>query len=572
MEISRRAVLRTAAVAAGSAAIGSGPLFGSLAEAAVKGRHRTTLRVRYAPSGDTGYRKIVEIAGEPHQVREDLGAVAAAGREEVRRGLVSFVQLSDVHVVDHQSPGRVEWCDRYDDPNDLDAIAGLFSSAWRPQELLSAQVADAMVRAVNEVGRGPVTSLPFAFAIQTGDNSDNCQHNEVRWNIDVLDGGRVHPDSGSTARYEGVMESDPLYYDRHYWHPHGAPLGRQADLYRTAYGFPVVPGLLDAARRPFDAVGLDCPWYTCFGNHDGLVQGNFPHTMQLSTIATGSLKVISPPPGTSQSDVVDAATSGDLLGMLGTLTVSPYVKLVSQDPQRKSVTRGDVVEEHFATTGLPVGHGFTEANRATGTAYYWFDHGPFRMVVMDTVNPNGYYDGSLDEPQFLWLQETVAGAAGKAVLVFSHHTSGTMDNVFVATGGDLSPRVQGAAVTSYLLSQPRVVAWVNGHSHRNEVRAHVRPDGGGFWEINTASHIDYPQQARIIEVADNKDGTWSIFTTILDHAGRASYGGDLSSTVALASLARELSANDPQANLALQSGEGEDRNVELLVARPGDVA
>ena len=95
-----------------------------------------------------------------------------------------------------------------------------------------------------------------------------------------------------------------------------------------------------------------------------------------------------------------------------------------------------------------------------------------------------------------------------------------MTNPFVATGGDPNPRVLGDEVTAYLLSQPRLVAWVNGHTHRNEITAHTRADGsGGFWEINTASHIDYPQQSRLVEVADNADGTLSIFTTILDHAG-----------------------------------------------------
>jgi hypothetical protein len=146
-----------------------------------------------------------------------------------------------------------------------------------------------------------------------------------------------------------------------------------------------------------------------------------------------------------------------------------------------------------------------------------------------------------------------------------------MSNPLVGTGGDLSPRVLGPDVTAYLLSQARVIAWVNGHTHRNQITPHARADGsGGFWEINTAAHIDWPQQARLVEVADNRDGTLSIFTTVLDHAGPADYAGDLSSTVTLAALSRELSVNDPQANLAARGGLG-DRNTELLVGAPADL-
>ena len=254
------------------------------------------------------------------------------------------------------------------------------------------------------------------------------------------------------------------------------------------------------------------------------------------------------------------------------VTVSPYAKAVTPDPDRRELSRSEIVAEHFDTGGLPVGHGFTAANRTAGTAYYSFDNGPFRFVVMDTVNPNGYADGSLDPTQFAWLKQTIEGATGKAVMVFSHHTSASMTNPFVATGGDPTPRVLGDEVTAYLLTQKRLVAWVNGHTHRNEITAHKRADGsGGFWEINTAAHIDYPQQARLIEVADNGDRTLSIFTTILDHAGNASYSGDLSSTTALASLSRELSANDPQAQ-PTATGVAKDRNTELLVNRPADMA
>ena len=53
---------------------------------------------------------------------------------------------------------------------------------------------------------------------------------------------------------------------------------------------------LDAARRPFRATGLQVPWYSVYGNHDNQLQGTIPASAELEDVATGDIKLISPPP------------------------------------------------------------------------------------------------------------------------------------------------------------------------------------------------------------------------------------------------------------------------------------
>lgn len=531
----------------------------------------TTLRSTFVPTGAGPYRRLVEAPGFPTVLRP-LATEAKAGREARRVALASVVHLTDIHLIDAQSPSRVEFLDRY---GDAPTQALPLQSAYRPQETLTAQVAEAMVQRVNAIGAGPVTGRPYDCAVSTGDSIDNAQLNELRWQMAVLDGGPITPNSGGPG-YQGVMDQDLLAYDVHYWHPDD--LRPAGDLFKSLHGFPSAPGLLAASIAPFTASGLDMPWYATYGNHDGLTQGNFPIGL-LDGLGTGGLKVVTLPLGLSPGDLVAGLANRDL-SVLASLLTAP-ARLVTPDPARRSATVADWVDAHLASpaTPGPKGHGLTEDHRAGGPLLFSFPIAPGVLgISLDTCARGGYADGNLFQDQvsevmaLLRQASRAHGGTDQLVVLFSHHNLASLDNPVPDPTKPLVPRVSAAAFEALLHQFPNVVLWLNGHSHVNRVTPHPRPGGGGgFWEVLTAAHVDWPQQSRIVELVDNRDGTLSIFGTLVEHAAPARPAGIGAGRILdLASWSRELSFNDPQANPAAIGTSG-DRNVELLLPAPFDL-
>jgi metallophosphoesterase (TIGR03767 family) len=524
----------------------------------------TSARRRLVPGepGEGGYRALSAEDGEQHRFREDLGG-ASLGPGWLRSAapLLVLAHLSDTHIMDHQSPGRAELLDRYSDPDSPVLASVGIVGTYRAQELFTFQVADAMIRAVRQAQAGPVSTAPVDLAIVTGDATDNCQLNELRSYIALLDGSQVTPDSGDPGKYEGV--SSPAVEDERYWHPDGGP----HDVPRTRFGFPEAPGVLTALRLPFRSEGIGVPWYAVHGNHDNMLQGTVAPEEWMHDFLVGGVKYVTPPAGIDADEVVRRFGAADGT-VLATLAESAQLA-VTPDPGRSTVTRADHVREHFSSRGAPAGHGYGKQNLAEGTAYYGFDHGVIRCLVLDTVNPHGGWQGSLDARQLRWLQAQLAGSASRPVVLFSHHPLETLVNDTRPPGADR--RVLAAELRELLLAHPSVVAWLNGHTHVHKVTP-VTDGESGFWQITTASHIDWPQQARLVEFLGTPDGL-AIACTVIDSAAPVSYQGT-GDPADLAALSRELAANDWQvrdlitAEGGVGAGTAADRNVILSVEWP----
>ncbi|NNG38933.1 TIGR03767 family metallophosphoesterase [Flexivirga sp. ID2601S] len=570
-EISRRSLLIAGAGAAGAGVLGWGAP--GTARAADTGARRaysvrgTTLEQVATPVKTSGYSRLAAGPGYPLVVRTDLAA-GTARRDDTRVALASFVQLTDLHVIDAQSPMRFEF---------LRTATG---SAFRPHEALGTQGTSQLVRRINDIGRGPFSGRVFDCVVSTGDNTDNHETVELDWFLTLLNGGTVTPNTGDPKRWEGAQTSGNSFYYN--------PQDPAKDDYKDA-GFPYLPGYFARATAAHTSPGLHTKWFSVFGNHDDSVEGTLPSDWGLlKAVYTGDFKFTGFSSGGADS-ALRAAVQGGATAILGMSSALRTGTKVTPDQRRKPFTPKEYMQAHLAAgaTGAgPVGHGFTAENVATGNGYYTFEIAPgVTGIALDSTNRAGFTDGSLGHQQYTWLIDvlergsshyydsfgrkvTKAGVQDSYFVVFSHHTSDSMGNLLIAPDR-LEIRHSGPDVRGVLSRFPNVLAWVNGHTHDNRItaRGHAVPERS-WWEINTASHIDFPQHARIIDVCDNRDGTISLFTTLVESAApyQASYGaGDAAS---LASLYREFSYNDLAMDPQRTGGAG-DHNTELLLTKPG---
>ncbi|WP_211878088.1 hypothetical protein [Pseudarthrobacter albicanus] len=499
-----------------------------------------------------------------------------------RSGLAAFGLLTDSHVLDAANPGRLSFLWQY-----LDFSEGFPNSGkFRPQDLLTIQVLNAMVGKLNAVGRGPFSQRALDCLVITGDLTNSYALTELSAAVGVFKG--VPVSSHPAGSYEGIQDHGPapLELSKSIWHPEPETSLLPPDDWKTRHGYPAVPGFLAAAIKPVAAEGSDFPWYIGVGNHDEAGRPESgpisPKAKFVDAVRIGDRLPTRLPRGLNPTDFWKTVRSSDDAERRR-LIASMTSRKVSGSKLRRAFSKTEFMDAWPQDAGNAR---FVSGPNSRVEPYYTFELSPdVTGIMLNTASPDGGTEAALDAAQADWLEEELRQVSGKfydakgklttskaedrLMVLFGHHPlSGFSEKKHPSDGGP--PPLNRSAVLGLLTRFPNVVAWMNGHGHKHRVVPHkTKYEYGGFWEITTASLIDYPQQSRIVELLDNGDGTLSIAATLVDHSAPESViyeGGHTARS--LAALSLELAINRPGLDREAVMGRAGDQNVDLLLRKP----
>jgi hypothetical protein len=376
------------------------------------------------------------------------------GPARLTRQLGTVGHLTDAHVMDACSPARVTFLARLGSP---------FESTFRAQEALTARVLAGSCRAM--------AALAPDLVIQ----------------------GEVHPGSGPDGGYYGVQSSfdpDPFYY-------------------RPEVDAPRHPSLLRDAMRPLRTGGVRVPVLPVLGDHDILAQGELVPTELTRHLAVGDRALWTLPEGLTLPKGLRLQSDGSpdgppLPGMVDQFllqALSGTTVEVPPNPERAELAAGEVIAR-LRDGARRSGAG--EVGFAERLDYVRDLGDRLRLVVLDFASRVGGSAGRRVDGQREFLAEAIeaAAAAGRWVIFISHQKLGQ------TVGGD--------ELQALLDRSSNVVMTLAGHTHHNRIAARATP-AGGYWTIETASLIDWPQQSRALRFWETEDGGVAIETWMLDH-------------------------------------------------------
>jgi metallophosphoesterase (TIGR03767 family) len=441
--------------------------------------------------------------------------------------LATVIHTSDWHICDVASTARLEYLDRFFNSGHQHRLTVGPVGTYRPNEFLTRHVADASIRTFNSFDSGLAWGRRIDAVMITGDLLDNSQSNELADLVTLLEGGFVQ--AKDALNWVG---SENAIWDDDYWHPES----HRTDKPRSNFGYPKVPGLLQAAERGFYTPGLGHRFVIAHGNHDALLQGTVPNNEKVSALLTGGRRVTGVGPNTTVGDIKFSLAE---IGPANYIHNDEFPSEVVADGLPRAFVGPN---EFFASLGSLSGNLGNPAR--VDTKYFATQVGKLFFIVLDTVNPHGGYQGSIDKEQLGWLVQLLHELRDEYVVIASHHPPRTLVNDYVAEG--FEKRVLAREVVEAILEFDNVLAWLTGHEHANHVTLHSNKKGKVIPEFGTSSLIDWPQQSRILEFGIEASGERIYASRIINHESPVMPDKDLTSPGTLASWSRLLAANDYQ--------------------------
>jgi len=476
-------------------------------------------------------------------VRSDLGGHSPQGKGQT---LLSLVHITDAHVMDSASPARCEWVELLAH----DPLWQPLLHMHRPYEALTHFALAAHIDALGAHPIAPASGRSYDLALFTGDNIDNAQVNELQAFVALVRGGQAQLSAyGGVHDVEGAQawlatQPNGLWP---YWCPKAT-----VPCVGKAMGLPVIEDFVARASAVVHSRGLGFAWTSVAGNHDVLRQGTALSNAALEAIATGARKTLAQPNGFAAADPLNAfLDQPESFSQPGT---GPGTRTLAPDAGRRIISPQEFVDAHAQAGAL----GYAQLPPGQRDTFVDTEH--VRIILLDTNHPWGDYQGSVGKQQLGWLDDClqeVARTAGRWAMVASHHGCASLVN----QRGHDPERVHAQALTDVMHRHACVLAWLVGHRHIHRIDAHppspqARAGGGrGFWEIATASIIDWPSQARAIELLRHEDGSLELVCTPLDHRSPAG---------TLAALHHGLAQRFAGAQAHAMQGRAQDGRVRLV--------
>ena len=409
--------------------------------------------------------------------------------------LLRFVHLPDIQLADDESPNRA--CDL-----DVPAVSGATDGAFRPQEGDECRILDAAIRTINTLN----TTLPISFVLTGGDNADNAQTNEIDWFLQIMDGA-------SSVKCDSGDYNDP------------------------------VKGPNNDGKDPFDAVGLDVPWWWVTGNHDVNIQGTFP------VDATSQARALGTKPLSKTRDYTKPGAP---------LFAGPVVP----DARRAALTRPDLMKLVAADGD---GHGVSASQVSSGKAFYSFDvtGTPLRFIILDTPAETGGVEAVIHQADITGTIKPLFDQAlsdGKLVITASHHSTDEVNDGSGFGGVQQADALTETEWEDFLGGYDNLLFSMVGHLHLHRVTYVTPATGHAFWEVMTGALADYPHQFRLVEIWDDDNGWIRMRAIVTDYQ---------TENDPVAAAGRTLAIADQTSGWALDGyGADTDRNIELYIEKP----